>query len=164
MPAATETPFAGVFDQALQTYGEALKAGIKVQEQFAGYWADALQRAVPTTAEYSNKVRNFFNEAAPAAQRNADELLKLLDQNYRRSVELFRRACDAGTSANAANDYQARIQALWQASIDLVKENAQATTQASVRALELFADLFRQNGSAATVVPPTSGPKNAPKS
>ena len=148
MSVATETPFAGVFDQALQTYGEALKAGVKVQEQFAGYFADAFGKFVPTS-EYQKKAKIFI-DAAPAVQKNAEELLRLLEQNYRRSVELLKKACDAGTAA-AAGDYQARLQALWESSLELVKENAQATTQASLRAVELFADFLRQNG---VVTPP----------
>ena len=39
MPAQTEAPFAGVFDQALQTYGEALKAGVKLYNGINGYGA-----------------------------------------------------------------------------------------------------------------------------
>lgn len=147
----TEAPLTGLFDQAVQTFGETLKAGVKVQEQIAGYWSDALGKNCPA-GDFQKKARTFFTDAVPAAQKNAEELLRLLEQNYKRSVDLLKKAFEPGSVATAG-DMQAKVHALWEESVNLVKENAQAMAQANVKVMEVWADYFRQNGVAVPGVP-----------
>jgi len=154
MPAATEIPFTGVFDQAMQTYGEAIKAGVRAQEQIAAYWTDAIGRAIPATAEFQRKSKAFVSESAPAAQRNTEDMLKFLEQNYRRSVELVKRAYETGTAA-ATGEFQSRLQSLWESSVELLKDNAQAVAQTNLRVLDLWADLLRHNNGVTAAPPPS---------
>ena len=151
MPSVTEAPFTGLVDQAVQTFGETLKAGVKVQEQVAAYWSEALGKNCPA-GEFQRKAKTFFTDAVPAAQRNAEELLRLLEQNYKRSVDLLKKAFEPG-NVTAAGDAQAKVQALWEQSVELVKENAQAMAQTNLKVLELWADFFRQNGVAVPGAP-----------
>jgi len=156
MPSVTETPYAGLFDQAVQTFGETLKAAIRGQEQIAGYWSDVLNKA-GATSDFQKKSRVFFNEAIPAAQKNAEEWVRLLEQNYRRSIELLKKACEPA-NATVAGDVQAKLQNLWEQSVELVKDNTQAMTQANLKVLELWADVLRHNG-VAVPVPGAPSPK-----
>lgn len=151
MPSVTEAPLTGLFDQAVSTFGETLKAGIKAQEQIAAYWSDALGKS-GATGEFQKKSRAFFTDAMPAAQKNAEEWLRLLEQNYRRSMDLLRKACEPGSVA-AAGDFQAKAHALWEQSVELVKENAQAMAQTNLKVMELWADFLRQNGVAVPGAP-----------
>ena len=105
------------FDQATSAFGEALKGGVKFQEQVAGYWT-------------------------------------VVDANYKRSVDLLKKACE-GTSAVNPADLQAKTQSLFEAAVEVVKENTTALAQANLKVLELWADVLRQNGApvAPVVVP-----------
>lgn len=162
MPATPTEAVTGLFDQAVQTFGEALRAGVKAQEQIAGFWSEALRMS--PNQDYQRKARTFLSDAVPAAQKSTEELLRTIDANYRRSVELLKKACDSGNVATAA-DMQSRAQNLWETSVELVKENTQALAQTNARILEMWADLLRQNGATATapVTSPTPGPRGQTK-
>src|SRR5437763_10950608 len=103
-----------LFDQATQAFGEALKGGVKFQEQVAGYWTDAFKN-VPT-GEFQRKSRVFLGDAVPAAQKNVEEYIKVVDSNYKRSVELLKKACEATSPATAA-DLQAKAQGVFEAAV-----------------------------------------------
>ena len=153
MAATCETSSATTFfDQATQAFGEALKGGVKFQEQVAGYWTDAL-KTVPTN-EFQKKSRVFLGDAVPAAQKNVEEYVKVVDANYKRNVELLKKACEA-TSPVTAADLQAKAQGLFEAAVEVVKENTTALAQANLKVLELWADVLRQNGA---TVPPVVVP------
>jgi hypothetical protein len=97
------------------------------------------------TSDFQKKSRAFFTDAIPAAQKNAEECLRLVEQNYRRSVELLKKAFEPGNVA-VAGDLQAKLQGLGEQSAELIKENTQAMTQANLKVLGLWADVMRQNG------------------
>ena len=67
-----------------------------------------------------------------------------VEQNYKRSVDLLKKAMETDASGSVT-DVPARTQKMWQALLDLVRENAQATAQANVRLVEMWADILRKN-------------------
>lgn len=150
MAATCEAPFTGLFDQAVQTFGDALKAGVKAQEQLLGFWTDAVAKATPPASDYQKRTKAFFTEVVPTAQKNVDEYLKVLETNYRRSVDVLKRACEAG-NVNSPTEFQAKAQGLWEASVQVVKENTEALAQANLKVLEQCAEFLRQNGTPVTV-------------
>lgn len=142
-----EMNFTGIFDQASQTFGEAFKAGVKMQEDITDWWVQALDQAGPVQ-EWQKKSRAIVNEAIPAAQKNAEEWLKVLEENYTRSMELLKKAFNANGAADPA-DLQGRLRDLWEASLGVLKDNAQALVQANVKMMDLWADVMRKNVTAA---------------
>ena len=52
----------GLFDQAVLTLGDALKAGVKIQEEVGKWWSDALEQAGPVT-DWQKKSRALVSEA-----------------------------------------------------------------------------------------------------
>lgn len=156
MPATCEAPMTGLFDQAVQSFGDALRAGVKAQEQIAGFWSEALSRT--SAADYQKKTRGFLTDTVPIVQKTSEDYLRLVDANYRKSVEALKRACD-GTPGNTPAEFHAKAQSLFDAAVDLVKENAQALTQTNMRVLEVWADALRHNGAPVTTGPgPTVKP------
>lgn len=135
-----EAKMTSLLDQATQTFGDALKAGVKIQEEIARWWGDALDQAGPMY-ELQKRSRAIVTEAIPAAQKNAEEWLRLVEQNYRRSMDLVKKAF----SANGDSDIQARTQGLWEASLDVMRDNAQAVAQTNVKMMDLWADLLQRN-------------------
>ena len=133
---------AGMFDQGLQAFGDALKAGVKAQEEVARWWSDALHQNGPVQ-EWQKKSQSLVSDAFPAYQKNAQEWLKIVEQNYKRSLDLLRTALANEEGAEPA-DLQARTQKLWEASLGIVRENTQAMTQANLKLMETWSDLLRK--------------------
>jgi hypothetical protein len=134
----------GVFDEAVETFNEAVKAGAKVQDEIGKWWSDALDKAGPAE-DWQKKSKAVFSEAIPAAQKNGEEWLKLVEQNYKRSLGLFKKAWDVQPSRDPAV-LRAKSQELWEASLELVRDNAQAVAQANVKLMEIWGRVLR-NGA-----------------
>jgi polyhydroxyalkanoate synthesis regulator protein len=146
---AIEANVTEVFDSALRTYGDAMKAGVRMQEDVAKWWADALEAGGPIQ-DWQKRSRAVFTETVPAAQKNAEEWLKLVEQNYRRSMELLRKAMQqaqnvygANGASDVAEEARERTQELWRSSIELVQENVSAMAQANAKMLELWSGMLK---------------------
>jgi hypothetical protein len=135
----------GLFDEAVQTFNEAVKAGVKVQEEIGKWWSDALEQAGPIE-DWQKKSKAVLGEAIPAAQKNAEEWLKLVEQNYKRSLGMLKKAWDADPGDAAA--IRAKTQELWESSLELVKDNTQAIAQANLKMMEVWAGLLRVGAQA----------------
>jgi len=143
---ATKAPEAavnGLVDEALGTFNDAVKAGVKVQEEIGKWWSDALEQAGPAD-QWQKKSRAIISEAIPAAQKNAEEWLKLVEQNYKRSLGLLKKAWETDADASTM---RAKTQELWESSLELVRDNAQAMAQANMKMMEVWAGMLR-NGVA----------------
>jgi vacuolar-type H+-ATPase catalytic subunit A/Vma1 len=134
----------GLFDQAIQTFGDALKAGVKVHEELGKFWTEAIDQSAPVN-EWQKRARTVVHDAIPAAQRNAEEWIKLVEANYRRSMNLLKKAFD---SEQDTSDLRIKTQKLWEESLDLIRDNAQAMAQANVKMMEMWAGVTKKNAEA----------------
>ncbi len=132
-----------LFEQAVDTFDAAVKAGVKLQEEAARWWSDVLSEA-GSAQDWQRKMQSAMAEAIPTAQKNAEEGLRVLDQSTRSSLELLKRAFEAGQSESIAQA-QAKAQELWEASLAAMRKNAQAMVQANARAMESWAHFARKN-------------------
>jgi hypothetical protein len=133
----------GVFNEAAETFNEAVNAGVKVQEEIGKWWSDAFEQA-GAAEQWQKKSRAILDEAIPAAQKNAQEWLKLVDQNYKRSLGLFKKAWEVQPADPA--DMRAKSQELWEESLELVRDNANAVAQANIKLMEVWGRVL-QNGA-----------------
>jgi polyhydroxyalkanoate synthesis regulator protein len=132
-----------MFDSAINAFGDAMKAGVKAQEEIVKWWSNSLNGGTPL-GDWQKRSKQMFDEAVPAAQRNAEEWLKVVEQNYRRSVELLKKAMDSDQNG-AVNSLRDKTRKLWEESLTVVKENAESMAQANVKMMELWTDLMRKN-------------------
>lgn len=139
----TESKMTGLFDQAVQSFGEAMKAGVRIQEDVAKWWTDAIDQAAPMQ-QWQKRSRAIMCDVLPTAQKNTEEWMRLVEQNYKKSMELLKKAFSS-EETNTAAEMQARLQELWEESLDVIRENAQAMTQANAKMMELWADILRKN-------------------
>jgi polyhydroxyalkanoate synthesis regulator protein len=144
MTAAAETRVTNLFDQAMQTYGDAMKATVKMQEDATKWWSDILEGGAMQT--WQKKSRAIVSDAIPAAQKSAEEWLKMIEQNYRRSMDLLKKAMETD-QAGAAADVRAKAQELWEASLVVIRDSAQAMAQANVRFMEQWAEIIKKNAN-----------------
>jgi len=88
----------------------------------------------------------------PAAQKNAEEWVSLLEINYRRGAELMKKAF--ATDPDAKVDPEAKTRELWETSVEAIREGTQALSNTNVRVLKLWSDVGRKaaNGHAEVAV------------
>jgi len=147
-----------LFDQAIGTFGDALKSGVKIQEEVAKFWTDALDEGGPAY-EWQRRSRVAVGEAIPAAQKNAEQWLKLVESNYQKSLELLKKAFSADGNGSP-KDAQAKTRELWEASLELVRDNVQAVAQTNVKMMELWAEMLKKNADGAMAAA-AGAPKSA---
>ena len=136
-----------MFDDAISTFNDAIRSGVKLQEEVGKWWSDALEQNNPLD-DLQKKSKAVLSEAIPAAQKNAEEWLKLIEENHKRSLALLKKACETETTDPAR--IRAKTQELWESSLALVRDNVQAIAQANVKMMEVWAGMLR-NGCAANV-------------
>lgn len=144
----TKTPGSDLIDQAVKNYEQALKTGVRLQEECGKWWTSVLSQAT-RPQDWQKNVTLVLNEAFPAAQRNMEQTLRLMERNSRGSLDLLKQATETAQSTSVA-DCQARLQKLWQTSLDLLQHNAQAMTQANARLVETWTQLARKSADGAT--------------
>ena len=83
----TKAPASEVFDQALKNYEQALRAGLKLQEEAGRCFTKLLNHAA-SPQDLQKQVTALANEFIPATQKSMESCLGLLEQNSRASVDL----------------------------------------------------------------------------
>jgi hypothetical protein len=149
MPTKTESKFehraSNLVDQAVHTFGDALKAGVRIQEEVGRVWTDVFDQTGPVQ-DWQKKSRAAFADAIPTVQKNAEEWLKLVESNYRRSLGLLKKAFDTDADSDTdAADLRVKTQKLWEESLELIRDNAQAMADANRKVMELWAGYLRKN-------------------
>jgi vacuolar-type H+-ATPase subunit H len=146
-----------LFEQAVDTWGGAMKASMKFQDDVAKWWTQALGQ-IGSVQDLQSRSCAMIADAIPTAQRNAEEAMRIMDQNYRSALELLKKAMDSGR-AESIGQAQQRAQEVLQASLSTLRDNAQAMAQANMRAMQSWADFMRKNanGSSAASAPTAAG-------
>ena len=137
-------PFADLFEQATRNYEQAVKTGLKAQEESAKLWTN-LCNQITGPADLQKRVKAFTDEVIPQTQKNVNEYLKLVEQNSRATVELVKKAV-ATSQATSPQDAQSKFLALWETTLGVVRETAQSVTQANTKAVESCLEILRKAG------------------
>ena len=143
MTEKTESPVTELFEQAMKNYEQALKTGVKLQEEAGKCFTNIFsQAAVPQ--EWQKKINAALEESFPVAQKNLEENLKLVEQNSRVSLDLLKQGAEAAQSVSLA-DAQAKLQKLWLNSLNALQSNAQALAQTNTRLVETWTKFVRKS-------------------
>ena len=123
-----------LFEQALKNYDQAFQAGLKAQEEaFKGLMDSASKMQVPK--DWQERWSATVIDSLPLAQKRIEESLQVMSQSSRCSLDLLKQAFEAG-KINTGSGAQAKIQELWEASLQTLRTNAQAVTQLNSKAVE----------------------------
>jgi hypothetical protein len=134
MTEKTESPVSELFEQAMKSYEQALKTGVKLQEEAGKCFANLFNQT-PVPQEWQKRVNAAIEETFPVARKNLEENLKFVEQNSRVSLDLFKQAVEATQSVSFA-DAQAKLQKLWQSLLNALQNNVQAMAQANSKFME----------------------------
>jgi hypothetical protein len=132
---AVSREFSGIFDQAFRAYGDSLKVAMKAQEETVRFWSEAMGKA--------NLMPALAGELIPAAQKNADEYLRLLESSYRRGAFLLKKVIPSQNGGEGI-DLQQRTPDWWEASIEVARDNAQDWASTNLRIAQSWTQMFKK--------------------
>jgi len=131
-----------LFDQAIRNYEQALRTGVRMQEDTTKWWANFLNQSV-WPQEWQKQISTVMAHAIPTAQKNLEDSLRLLDQSSKTGLNLLKRAMD-GTRGSAASDVQDQVQELWSSSLNVLQSNMRAITESQSRMMESWSEFVRK--------------------
>jgi hypothetical protein len=148
-------PVNDFFEQALKNYEQAVKAGLKMQEESTKIWTNLLNQGT-SPQDWQKRTKGMADEIVPQAQKAVDDGLKLFEQSSRTSVDLLKKAV-ATAQATSVQDAQARLLSFWESSLNAMRDNAVAVTQAGNKAFETCLAYARKHSD---VTPAPAGVKS----
>jgi hypothetical protein len=140
-------PVTDLFDQALKSYEQALKTGVKMQEESAKVFSDLVTQAT-SPQDWQKQMKSVTDDFIPQTQKAVDEALKLIEQTSKSSVELLKKAV-AGGQPTTAPEAQAKLLGLWEASLNAMRDTAVSVTQANNKAIESWVAYARKTAEPA---------------
>jgi len=123
-----------LFEQAMKNYEEALQASLKLQQESARWWMDLLTQT-GSLQEWQAKLNELSSNSVATAQKSMEENLKLIEQNSKTSLQLLKKAMDTA-NADTVPTAQVKLEELWEASLDALRSNAKAVSQANAKWVE----------------------------
>jgi len=152
-----EKPMSDMADKAMKGYEQAIRTGLKLQEEATRWWTNTLNQTA-SPQDLQNRISNvtaLCNGVMPIAQRRMEEVLELMEKNSRTGAELLRKAADAAQTPVIA-DSQAKWMDFWAASVNAARANAEAVTEINSRAMDGWIDFIRKNTEVTEVRVPKS--------
>lgn len=136
---STASQASELYEQAIETFEKAVKTGIKIQEDSAK-WLSSVMDDMRSPRNWQKRTQVAMDKVMPVATQNFEEALKLLNQNTRTSVELARKALEAG-QGEALGDIQGKVREMWETVLEAVRANAQAAVQTNARILQTLEEI-----------------------
>jgi hypothetical protein len=143
MTEKTKMPPTEMFEQAMKNYEQALKTGLKMQEESGKWWTNVLNQAT-SMPDWQKQVGTLTKEVLPATQKRMSECLQLIEQNSRASVELLKKAVEAVT-VPPGTEAQSKLVDFWESSLHALRDNAKAISEVNTRTLDAWIDFIRKN-------------------
>lgn len=135
-------PVTDLFEQALKSYEQTLKTGMKMQEESVKVFSDLVTQAT-SPQDWQKQMKSVTADFIPQTQKTVDEGLKLIEQTSKSGIELLKKAVAAGQPTTAP-DAQAKMLGLWEASLNAMRDTAMSITQAHSKALESWVAYARK--------------------
>ena len=141
-------PGTELFDQAMKSCEQALRTGVRLQEDATRWWTNLLHQT-SWTQDWQRQVSTAMSHAIPTAQKNVEESIRLIDQSSKTGLNLLKRAVEAPRT-NAASDVQSQVQEIWQSSLNVIQSNMHAITESQTRAMESWTTFVRKGVASTT--------------
>jgi hypothetical protein len=141
-----KNPLSEIAEQTVKNCEQALRTGLKMQQEAAQWWNDWVNQRAPAE-DWQKRLTNFSalaNDFMPTTQKRMEEVLELMEKNSRTSADLMKAAADAAQTPVIA-DSQAKWMEFWTASVRAVRANAEAVSQINGRAIDAWIDFVRKH-------------------
>ncbi len=131
-----------LFEQAMKNYEQALKSGLKLQEESARMWT-AFAGQAGNPQDVQKRVKAWSDDVIPQTQKALDEYLKLIEQNSKASVDLLKKALVA-CQASTLQETQNRFLGVWEGSLNALRDTAVSVAQTNARVTEAWTTSARK--------------------
>jgi len=140
-------PLADMAETAMRNYEQAMRTGLKFQEEAGKMWTSMFNQAA-CAQDWQKQVSGMTgvaNSLLPLAQRRMEEVMSLLEKNGKTGAELIKQAVDAAQTPAVAES-QAKWMEFWTSSMGALRSNAEAVSQISSKAIDSWIDVIRKTG------------------
>lgn len=146
---AMSKPVSELYGQAMSNYEQALKTGLRFQEE-SGKWLTTMLDQATSPQDWQKWVKTLSERFIPETQKQMEESLRIVEQNSKTGVDLMKKAFEAAQSTSVIEG-QAKMLTFWGASLNAFRDNAAAATQANTKAIEMWVDFLRRNAEMAAM-------------
>jgi len=141
----TRQHFRNSAETAQQAYDQATQAGQKIQEQAGAWWNKVM------SSEWQKQVISFSEiatETVPLAQRNVEQMMKLVDKTCRSGMDMIKKAVEVmPTQGNG--DLQSAWMELWVSGNRAAQTNSHALMELGTTAIDSWTQFVRKVAKAA---------------
>jgi hypothetical protein len=133
-------------EKALKSYEQTLGTGLKLQQEAAEWFSKSLQQAI-STPNWQKLLADILSSAGtvfPAAQKQLEEALHLLEQNNRHCVDLIKKAAEVAQTHGVVESQAKWIDA-WKASLTTARANAEALAAANAKMVDSCINFVKQS-------------------
>ncbi len=144
--------FSEMADSALKNYEQAVRTGLKLQEEAGKWWSSMFNQTAfgQDWQKHWANMTGVANSFMPLAQKQVEEVMGLMEKNGRQGAELVKKAVDA-VHAPALAESQAKWLDFWTASMGVARSNAEAVSELSSKAIDGWVDFVRKNAEVSEV-------------
>ncbi len=138
--------FSELAETARKNYEQALRTGLKFQEEAWQSWC-AMVNQSPFGTDWQKRYANVFgaaNSLVPAAQKRMEETVELMEKNARLGAELMKKAVDAAQTTVVAEG-QAKWMDFMKTSLEAAQYNVEAAMRINSRAMDSFLGFVQKN-------------------
>jgi len=128
-----QEPGVGNARQGLKNYEQALRTGLKLQEEAGKCWTKLLNQAA-SPQDLQKQMASMVNDMIPATQKSMEGYLGLIEQNTRASVDLVKKGLEAAQATNYA-EAQHKVTNFCESTLNALKANSQAIFDINARRL-----------------------------
>jgi len=141
----TRQHFRNSAETAQQAYDQATQVGQKIQETAGAWWNKVM------SSEWQKQVISFSEiatETVPLAQRNVEQMMKLMDKTCRSGVDMLKKAIEVmPTQGNG--DLQSAWMELWVSGNRAAQTNSHALMELGTTAIDSWTQFVRKVAKAA---------------
>jgi hypothetical protein len=140
---------ADVAEATLKNYQQAVRTGLKLQEE-AGKWWNSAWNQTNLAEDWQRRVNcaaGVANHLMPLAQKRMEEVMSLVQKNTEAGAHLLRKAVDAAQTPALA-DGQTKWMDFWTSSMGAVRTNAETVAHISSNAIDSWIEFVRKTGEA----------------
>lgn len=137
-----EKAMSDMADTAMKNYEQAVRAGLKMQEEAGKWWTNMFNQGVGD--DWQKRLGTMTSGFVPLAQKRMEEMMELMQKNGRTSAELMKKAMEAAQTPMGAES-QAKWMDFWTSSMGAMRSSTEAMTQINNKAVEGWINYIRKN-------------------
>jgi hypothetical protein len=139
-------PLSGLTATALKNYEQAVRSGLKLQEESWQWWSGMFNPAACSEnwQKKLNKLNGLASDLVPLVQERLEDAMTIVESNTRTGTELMKQAIDASQTLVVA-DGQAKWMNFWSSTLSAAQTNAAALAKVSSKAVDAWTDFIQKN-------------------